>query len=111
MTKLEFTEKSMEELCPIALKLAARLCTGSKGIMLDDEHTMVSVPGEVIERVKTNAGNPGTIEEIVNFLKYDPWASHWAEGMCSMFTESESELERCKERMLRRLAERIREEM
>jgi len=111
MVELEFTKKSIGELCPIALKLAARLCADTEGLLLDGEHTMVSVPAEVIRNVKEKAGNPGTVEEIMNYLRIDPWASAWAEGLCkaTVGEEDKTMFERCKERLLRHLAERIKE--
>lgn len=111
MPKLQFEEDSVGEMCRIALKLAARLCSGNEALLLDNEHTMVSIPEDTIKNVKEKAGNPGTVEEIMNYLKYDPWAIRWAEGLCEATagTDDEHLFSACKERLLRKLAERIRE--
>jgi len=107
MVELEFTKKSMKDLCPIALKLATILCEGSEAINVD-ENTHVVVPQEVIERTRENAGNPGTIEEIMEYLRVDPWASRWAEGMCEVAVGRDSPyFDDCVNRMLRKLAEEI----
>jgi len=112
MSKLEFTETSVKDLCPIAIKLAATLCANQRALTLHDDHTMVSVPNEVVEKVKAHASNPGTIEEIVAFLREEPWASHWAKGMCRVAVGEDSPyFDSCVERMLRKLAERIKEEL
>ena len=110
MVKLEFVETSLKELCPIALKLAATLCAGQEAVTLHDDNTMVAIPQEVIDKVKTHAGNPGTVEEIVAFLREEPWASGWAKGMCRVAVGEDSPyFQQCVDRMLELLAERIRE--
>jgi len=91
-------------LCEMALDLAMSLCGDRKLVMLND-HTAVSVPSEVIEKVKEKAGNPSTIEERMKFLR------DWAVGMCKLThpdwdTLPESEKEKCINTMLRVLAER-----
>lgn len=106
MAELEFTKKG---LCPIAIKLASALCSGSTAMMLDEENTMVSVPNNVIDRVKAEAGNPGTIDEILKVLRAEKWATDWARGMCKLLSEKSEgeEYQRCVDRLLRHLAEKI----
>jgi len=99
-------------MCPIAIKLAARLCSGQRAVTLHDDHTMISIPESVVENAKARAGNPGTIEELVAFLKEEPWASNWAKGMCRVAVgEDNPGFDECVERMLRTLAERMKEEL
>jgi len=100
-----------KNLCSIALDLATALCGNKKLVMLDDGHTAISVPGEVIEKVKEKAGNPSTVEERIKFLKELDWSYNWATGMCKLThpdwdTLPESEKEKCINTMLRVLAER-----
>ena len=99
-----------KDLCRIALELATNLCGDRKLITLDD-NTVISVPSEVIEKVKEKAGNPGTIEERMKFLRELDWSYNWAVGMCKLThpdwdTLPESEKEKCINNMLRILAER-----
>jgi hypothetical protein len=111
MAKIEFMEKSIKDLCPIALKLATVLCSGTDALQLD-EHTLVTVPSDVVEKVKEHAGNPGTIEEIMEYLRIDPWATGWAEGICERAVGRDSPyFDDCVNRMLRKLAEDMREKM
>lgn len=101
-----------KNLCRIALDLATALCGDKKLVILDDGHTAISVPQEVIEKVKKKAGNPGTLEEKVKFLKELDWSYNWAKGMCKLVhgpewdRMSEREKEKCIEHMLTVLAER-----
>ena len=101
-----------KNLCTIALDLATSLCGNKKLVMLDDGHTVISVPNEVIEEVKEKAGNPGTLEERIKFLRELDWSYNWAVGMCKLLhgpewdTLPRSEKEECIDRMLRVLAER-----
>ncbi|MCD6524258.1 MAG: hypothetical protein J7K48_04590 [Thermococcus sp.] len=112
MPELEFTKTSIDEMCPIAIKLAAKLCSGQRAVTLHDDHTMISVPESVVENAKAKAGNPGTVEELVAFLKEEPWASNWARGMCRVAVGEDSPgFDECVERMLRTLAERMKEEL
>jgi len=110
MVELEFTKSSVKDLCPIALRLAAVLCSGQEAVLMDKEHTMVAVPKEVIEHVKSKAGNPGTMEEIMSVLKELDWSRNWAEGLCSVAVGRDSPyFNECVDRMIRKLAENIRE--
>lgn len=112
MAELEFIDKSAKELCPIAIKLAAALCSDRETTLLHDENTMIAIPKHVVEKVKANASNPGTVEEIVSFLKEEPWARGWAEGMCRVAVgEDNPGYDECVERMLRKLAERMKEQL
>ena len=101
-----------KNLCTIALDLATALCGNKKLVMLDDGHTAVSVPQEVVEEVKKKAGNPGTIEEKIKFLRGLDWSYNWAKGMCKMVhgpewdRMSEYEKNKCIDRMLEVLARR-----
>ena len=101
-----------KNLCSIALDLATALCGNKKLVMLDDGHTAISVPGEVIEKVKEKVGNPGTVEERIKFLKELDWSYNWAKGMCKMVhgpewdRMSEYQKNKCIDRMLEVLAER-----
>jgi len=101
-----------KNLCRLALDLATSLCGNKKLVILDDGHTAISVPQEVIEKVKKKAGNPGTLEEKVKFLKELDWSYNWARGMCKLVhgpewdKMSEREKEKCIEHMLTVLAER-----
>ena len=101
-----------KNLCTIALDLATALCGNKKLVMLDDGHTAVSVPQEVVEEVKKKAGNPGTIEEKIKFLRELDWSYNWAKGMCKMVhgpewdRMSEYEKNKCIDRMLEVLARR-----
>jgi len=100
-----------KNLCSIALDLAMALCGDRKLVMLDDGHTAISVPKEVIEKVKEKAGNPGTLEEKIKFLRELDWSYNWAVGMCKLVHPDwdelpESEKEKCINTMLRVLAER-----
>ena len=61
-------EEKGRNLCAIALDLTTSLCGNRKLVMLDNGHTAVSVPSEVIEKVR-EAGNPDTIEERMKFLR------------------------------------------
>ena len=99
------------KMCLLALDLAAYLCGDRTAVLLDGEHTMVSVPNEVIEEVKKRAGNPGTLEERVKVLRELEWSYNWAVGMCKLThpdweTLPASEREKCINRMLEVLAER-----
>jgi len=101
-----------KNLCTIALDLATSLCGNKKLVMLDDGHTAVSVPREVVEEVKKKAGNPGTLEEKIKFLRELDWSYNWAKGMCKMVhgpewdRMSEYEKNKCIDRMLEVLARR-----
>jgi len=105
-------EEKGRNLCAIALDLATSLCGNKKLVMLDDGHTAISVPGEVVEKVKEKAGNPGTVEERIKFLKELDWSYNWAKGMCKMVhgpdwdRMSEYQKNKCIDRMLEVLAER-----
>jgi len=104
-------EEKGRNLCEMALDLATSLCGNRKLVMLDNGHTAVSVPSEVIEKVKEKAGNPSTIEERIKFLRELDWSYNWAVGMCKLThpdwdTLPESEKEKCINTMLRVLAER-----
>ena len=103
-------EEKGRNLCEMALDLAMSLCGDRKLVMLND-HTAISVPSEVIEKVKEKAGNPSTIEERIKFLRELDWSYNWAVGMCKLThpdwdTLQESEKEKCINTMLRVLAER-----
>jgi len=99
-----------KELCHTALELAAALC-GEREVIPLSADTAVSVPAEIIKRMREVTGNPGTIEERVKFLRELDWSRNWAVGMCKLTRPEwdkmpEEEKEKCINYMLRVLAER-----
>ena len=111
MVELKFTKESIKELCPIALKLAQALCSDVETVDLD-EHTLLTVPSDVYEDLVANAGNPADIDEIMEYLRVDPWASKWAEGICEVAVGRDSPyFDTCVDRMLKKLAIKIHEKM
>ncbi|RLF14337.1 MAG: hypothetical protein DRN06_07250 [Thermoprotei archaeon] len=99
-----------KELCRTALELAAALC-GEREVIPLSTDTAVSVPAEIIKRLREEVGNPGTIEERVKFLRELDWSYNWAVGMCKLTRPDwdkmpEEEKEKCIDHMLRVLAER-----
>lgn len=107
-------EKVSEE-CKLALKASMELIGEKCQLPLMAAKTTVEVPG---------VGVIGLTEEVTSILKKNPeltraqrieavseseWAQHWGASMCRLTSPdlAGSELERCRDRLARILAERV----
>lgn len=99
------------EECKLALKAAMDLigekCEVSFPKTVELYGTKMTVPPEVAEIASSNPEL--TREQRISAIASSEWAQHWGESMCRLTQPSLSgrELETCRDRMARIVAERV----